>query len=289
MGARRSRRFCVAAVLAVLAASGSPVSAQELLELAGAFGAGRPGPLEREAYLVSSDNPIPRRMLYVAPIYPAEAAAVGARVVVTLRVTIDDLGEVAELRLADVPLLAAWQRGAATQRESMSVVFKSLVDAASGAVRQWRYEPPTEAPLAFDVAVSYSSDDEPRIVERGFAPMPPAPPIQVAGGGLEPEPPAPWAEGVVRAVDLTVRPTKVRHVAPKYPAEALQTGIQGVVVVEARIEPDGRIFNARVVRSIPVFDQAVLDSVLQWEFTPTLMNGLAVPVLIIATFQFAGQ
>jgi TonB family protein len=279
----------VAVLVAVAAASGSPVSAQELLELAGAFGASRPGPLERRAHLVTPDNPIPPRVFHVTPWYPPEAEAVGARVVVTLRVTVDDVGQVAELRLADVPMLGAWQRGAQAEPEPMPSVFRALVAAAGEAVRQWRYEPPTEAPLAFDVAVSYSPDDEPCIAERGFAPLPPAPPTQAAGGGLEPEPPAPWAEGVVRAADLIVQPTKVKHVSPKYPAEALQNGIEGVVVVEARIEPDGRIFNVRVVRSIPVFDQAALDSVLQWEFTPTLRNGVAVPVLLTATFKFTGQ
>ena len=79
----------------------------------------------------------------------------------------------------------------------------------------------------------------------------------------------------------------MRHVPPEYPAEALKDGIEGVVVVEARIEPDGRIFNARVVRSTPVFDQAALDSVLQWEFTPTLRNGVAIPVLMTVTFKFS--
>ena len=97
------------------------------------------------------------------------------------------------------------------------------------------------------------------------------------------------AEGVVRAAYLRVLPTKVRHVAPQFPAEALQAGTRGVVVVETRIEADGRIVNARVIRSNPVFDQAVLDAVLQWEFTPTIINGKAIPVLLTTTVRFTGS
>ena len=101
--------------------------------------------------------------------------------------------------------------------------------------------------------------------------------------------PPPWAEGVVRAAYLRVLPTKVRHVAPQFPAKALQAGTRGVVVVETRIEADGRIVNARVIRSNPVFDQAVLDAVLQWEFTPTIINGKAIPVLLTITVRFTGS
>lgn len=57
-------------------------------------------------------------------------------------------------------------------------------------------------------------------------------------------------------------------------------------VLEARVEPDGHIQHARVLRSIPILDQAALAAVLQWEFAPTLPNGAAVPVLMTVTVQF---
>jgi protein TonB len=61
----------------------------------------------------------------------------------------------------------------------------------------------------------------------------------------------------------------------------------GVVILEARIEPDGRVLNARVLRSIPLLDEAALEAVRQWEFTPTLLNGSPVPVLMTLTIQFS--
>jgi protein TonB len=44
--------------------------------------------------------------------------------------------------------------------------------------------------------------------------------------------------------------------------------------------------DARVLRSIPLLDQAALDAVKQWEFTPTLLNNVPVPVIMTVTVQF---
>ena len=84
-------------------------------------------------------------------------------------------------------------------------------------------------------------------------------------------------------------PTKVKHVNPVYPPAAQQARVTGVVILEARIETDGRIINARVLRSIPLLDEAALDAVTQWEFTPTVLNGNPIPVLMTMTIQFSLQ
>jgi TonB family protein len=81
-------------------------------------------------------------------------------------------------------------------------------------------------------------------------------------------------------------PQKIKHVAPSYPTEAKEKGVQGVVVLETAIGPDGRVRDACVLRSVPGLDQAALLSVLQWEFEPTLMNGAAVPVIMTVTINF---
>jgi periplasmic protein TonB len=39
-------------------------------------------------------------------------------------------------------------------------------------------------------------------------------------------------------------------------------------------------------RSIPLLDQAALDAVRQWEYTPTLLNGVPVPVVVTVTINF---
>jgi TonB family protein len=84
-------------------------------------------------------------------------------------------------------------------------------------------------------------------------------------------------------------PTKVKDVPPVYPREAQQARVSGVVILEAIIGEDGRVRSARVMRSIPQLDQAAIDAVQQWEYSPTLINGVAVPIVMTVTVNFALQ
>ena len=81
-------------------------------------------------------------------------------------------------------------------------------------------------------------------------------------------------------------PTKIKDVKPVYPAIARSARVTGVVIVEATIGPDGKVIDAKVVRSVPLLDQAALDAVQQWEYMPTLLNGVPVPVVVTVTINF---
>lgn len=81
-------------------------------------------------------------------------------------------------------------------------------------------------------------------------------------------------------------PTKTKDVAPVYPAAAQAAHATGAVVVEATVGPDGKVLDARVVRSIPLLDQAALDAVQQWEYSPALLNGKPVPVIMTVRINF---
>jgi protein TonB len=81
-------------------------------------------------------------------------------------------------------------------------------------------------------------------------------------------------------------PTKVKDVRPFYPEIARAAKVEGLVIVEATIGPDGKIQNARVLRSNPLLEQSALDAVRQWEFTPTLLNGVPVPIIMTVTVDF---
>ena len=78
----------------------------------------------------------------------------------------------------------------------------------------------------------------------------------------------------------------MRHVPPVYPAIAQQARVEGIVIIEAIIGADGRVQQARVLRSKPLLDEAALDAVRQWVFTPTLLNGVPVPVIMTVTVNF---
>jgi protein TonB len=46
------------------------------------------------------------------------------------------------------------------------------------------------------------------------------------------------------------------------------------------------VADTRVVRSIPLLDRAAIDAVRQWEFTPTLLNGVPTRVVMTVTVRF---
>ena len=81
-------------------------------------------------------------------------------------------------------------------------------------------------------------------------------------------------------------PTKIRHVAPLYPSIAQSNRVQGTVILEAVINEQGEVSQVRVLRSVPLLDEAAMNAVRQWRFTPTLLNGQAVPIVMTVTVAF---
>jgi protein TonB len=81
-------------------------------------------------------------------------------------------------------------------------------------------------------------------------------------------------------------PAKLRHVDPEYPDLARRAGVQGTVEIECVIDSSGRVASARVVRGLPLLDAAALAAVQRWTYRPTLLNGVAVPVVMAVKVQF---
>jgi TonB family protein len=131
-----------------------------------------------------------------------------------------------------------------------------LDGAAVGAVRQWEYEPTIIDEVAVPVIMSIAVE---------FKLTAPAP-VRVGGA--------------IKA------PAQTKRVNPPYPPEAQAAGVQGVVIMEATIGVDGKVTDVRVLRSIPLLDQAALDAVRQWEYAPTVVNGVTVPVVMTVTLNF---
>lgn len=91
----------------------------------------------------------------------------------------------------------------------------------------------------------------------------------------------------VRVGSGIVEPKKIRHVPPVYPEIARQARVQGVVIVEVLVDERGEVSDVKVLRSVPLLDQAAVDAVRQWRYTPTLLNGLPVRVVMTATVNFS--
>ncbi len=99
-----------------------------------------------------------------------------------------------------------------------------------------------------------------------------------------PSPGEPDANGVYRVGG----PMEAPHRAdvPEYPKEAAAAGIEGVVLAEIVIDEQGHVADARIVRSIPMLDEAALKAVREWRFNPTVVNGRLVPVRMTVNVNF---
>jgi protein TonB len=111
---------------------------------------------------------------------------------------------------------------------------------------------------------------------EGRAAITPPPPVV--------EPPVP---AKVRPGGQIRTPERVSYVGPAYPAVALAARVHGVVIIEATIDPSGRVQDARILRSAsPLLNEAALNAVRQWVYTPTLLNGVPVSVVMTVTVNF---
>jgi protein TonB len=73
----------------------------------------------------------------------------------------------------------------------------------------------------------------------------------------------------VPASQVAHPPQVIHRVSPTYPAEARRGDVQGLVVVEAILDRDGRIEpGVRVLKSVPQLDAEAVAAVRQWRFRP---------------------
>lgn len=131
-----------------------------------------------------------------------------------------------------------------------------LVSAALASVRQWRFQAVGET-LRTLVGLNLAAPN------AAAAPVDPLP----VGGDVKP-------------------PVKVKNVRPTFPQEAMDAKIQGWVILEIMVGADGITQDATVLRSVAGLDEASLESVLLWEFTPTIAEGTPSPVAMAVTVNF---
>jgi len=105
-------------------------------------------------------------------------------------------------------------------------------------------------------------------------------------GDPVPPPPAPQEREPVRVGGSITRPERVHDVPPVYPPLARAAHVEGTVILEAVIGTDGTVREIRVLRPVPLLDDAAIEAVRQWLFTPTRLNGEPVPVVMTVTVTF---
>jgi TonB family protein len=81
-------------------------------------------------------------------------------------------------------------------------------------------------------------------------------------------------------------PAKIKDVRPVYPAIAQAARVQGTVVLDATVGPDGRVTSTKVIKTVPMLDRAAVDAVRQWRYAPTRVKGRAVPIVLTIAVNF---
>lgn len=228
-----------------------------------------------------------------AAISPAEAPGAGA-----FRAETDESGRFSldvppaqyELRAQKIGFTASRttvfvNRGATVQRtlqlrvgavsESINVVATSDLERAKALLQQGRY---SDAEAAVDRALARLQG---RSQGRGG---PPNQNVTMPQAERQPLPP-----GTVRVGGEIAAPKKIHDVAPIYPQTARDSKVGGIVIIDAIIGTDGTVKDAKILRGQALLNQAALDAVSQWAFTPTLLNGAPVEVMMTVTVNFQLQ
>ena len=100
-----------------------------------------------------------------------------------------------------------------------------------------------------------------------------------SGSGFGVEGGVGWGQGTsspgrepIRVGGGVTTPELVHRVEPAYPPDAVADRIEGTVVVEATVDEQGHVEAVRVLRSIGPLDQAAIDAVMRWRYSPLRVN-----------------
>lgn len=104
-----------------------------------------------------------------------------------------------------------------------------------------------------------------------------------------PAAPRPQGPAPVRVGGNIRIPRKLQDVRPVYPDSMRAAGREGTVTLDAVIGQDGSVNSVRVVSGDvhPDLAIAAADAVRQWRFSPTLLNGQPVEVLMAVKVGFS--
>jgi TonB family protein len=95
--------------------------------------------------------------------------------------------------------------------------------------------------------------------------------------------------GVYRPGSGVINPRILREVKPQYTADAMRAKVQGTVLLECVVLPDGTVGRVDVVKSLdPTFglDQEAVKAAKQWRFQPGTRLGEPVAVLVTIELTF---
>jgi protein TonB len=81
-------------------------------------------------------------------------------------------------------------------------------------------------------------------------------------------------------------PVQTVRVEPIYPEIAARAQIQGLVILEATVDIEGRVTDVRVLRSVKLLDDAAIAAVRQWRYEPLTLNDQPAPFVLTVSLSF---
>jgi len=96
----------------------------------------------------------------------------------------------------------------------------------------------------------------------------------------------PDKDGIYRIGDGVQPPEQISSVGMPLPRDIAASGIKGSVALDVIVREDGRVTDAKVLRSVPTLDAQAIALVRQWRFAPATLNGRPVPVRIVVVVNF---
>jgi TonB family protein len=142
-------------------------------------------------------------------------------------------------------------------------------------------------PLVLAVLVSFAHTGLIASLDR----QQPAAVQQPASPGGQPVPEETWPPpGVSRPGAGTTAPKVNKRTYPNYTADAMRAKVQGSIILDVVVEPDGTVSKVRVVTSLDKeygLDDEAVRTVKKWRFEPGKRDGVAVPVLVDVEMTFS--
>jgi protein TonB len=103
-----------------------------------------------------------------------------------------------------------------------------------------------------------------------------------------PPPPPPVAAAPVHIGGKVTAPALLHRVEPIYPDVAAMAQLTGLVILEATVNTDGCVNSVKVLRSRhPLLDRAAQDALMQWRYSPLVLNGIPTAFVLTVTFNFS--
>ncbi len=237
----------------------------------------------------------PKQIKIVEPVYPEQAVKEKIEGLVILLARIDENGRVTKAE--PIP-----------NHEFHPLLLKAAV----AAVMQWEYQPflvdGKAREVDFSVQVNFKLNGqkdkgtvsgaaggviEPGVKESEKEKKASGGVVGGVVGGVLQEPKKSEKEqsgsGKVMQLSAENRPKLRKRINPIYPEEAMKAKLQGMVIIEATTDVEGKVVEARVINepgSQPLLEEAALAAVRQWEYDPYMKDGRAEPVSFTVTVSF---